>query len=58
MTLAQLKSQEDLKGWIVGCDKDIGGFSDAKLEITKNGIGTRDRSKITGEKTSTLAADH
>ncbi|GJJ76596.1 NADH dehydrogenase [ubiquinone] 1 alpha subcomplex assembly factor 1 [Entomortierella parvispora] len=39
MTLAQLKSQEDLKGWIVGCDKDIGGFSDAKLEITKNGTG-------------------
>jgi NADH dehydrogenase [ubiquinone] 1 alpha subcomplex assembly factor 1 len=37
--MAQLKAQEDLKGWIVGCDKDIGGFSEAKLEITKNGTG-------------------
>ncbi|KAF9949134.1 hypothetical protein BGZ70_001915 [Mortierella alpina] len=39
LPMASLKTQEDLKGWIVGCDKDIGGFSEAHLEITKNGTG-------------------
>ncbi|KAF9189970.1 hypothetical protein BGZ51_008680 [Haplosporangium sp. Z 767] len=39
LPMASLKSQEDLKGWLVGCDKDIGGFSEAHLEITKNGTG-------------------
>ncbi|KAF9347708.1 hypothetical protein BGX34_002941 [Mortierella sp. NVP85] len=39
MPMASLKTEEDLKGWIVGCDKDIGGFSEARLEITKNGTG-------------------
>lgn len=37
--MATLKSPEDLKGWLVGCDKDIGGFSEAHLEVTKNGTG-------------------
>lgn len=37
--MASLKTDEDLKGWLVGCDKDIGGFSEANLEITKNGTG-------------------
>lgn len=37
--MASLKTQEDLKGWLVGCDKDIGGFSEAHLEITKQGTG-------------------
>ncbi|KAG0364504.1 Complex I intermediate-associated protein 30, mitochondrial [Gamsiella multidivaricata] len=37
MPMAALRTQEDLKGWLVGCDKDIGGFSEAHLEITKNG---------------------
>ncbi|KAI8362065.1 NADH:ubiquinone oxidoreductase intermediate-associated protein 30 [Mortierella sp. GBAus27b] len=39
MRMATLKSPEDLKGWLVGCDKDIGGFSEAHLEVTKNGTG-------------------
>ncbi|KAF8981950.1 hypothetical protein BGZ46_002050 [Entomortierella lignicola] len=39
LPLVSIKSQEDLKGWLVGCDKDIGGFSEAHLEITKNGTG-------------------
>ncbi|KAF9580234.1 hypothetical protein BGW38_003195 [Lunasporangiospora selenospora] len=39
MRMATLKSQEDLKEWLTGSDKDIGGFSDAHLEITKEGAG-------------------
>ncbi|KAI1321031.1 hypothetical protein EDD11_008612 [Mortierella claussenii] len=39
LPMASLKTQEDLKDWLVGCDKDIGGFSEAHLEITKNGTG-------------------
>ncbi|KAG0302082.1 hypothetical protein BGZ98_007800 [Dissophora globulifera] len=39
MPMAALRTQEDLKGWLVGCDRDIGGFSEAHLEITKNGTG-------------------
>ncbi|KAF9548297.1 hypothetical protein EC957_006793 [Mortierella hygrophila] len=39
LPMASLKVDEDLKGWLVGCDKDIGGFSEANLEITKNGTG-------------------
>ncbi|KAF9301430.1 hypothetical protein BGZ74_006726 [Mortierella antarctica] len=39
LPMASLKTQEDLKGWLVGCDKDIGGFSEAHLEITKQGTG-------------------
>ncbi|KAF8936097.1 hypothetical protein BGZ58_004616 [Dissophora ornata] len=39
MPLAALRTQEDLKSWLVGCDRDIGGFSEAHLEITKNGTG-------------------
>ncbi|KAI7819830.1 NADH:ubiquinone oxidoreductase intermediate-associated protein 30 [Gamsiella multidivaricata] len=43
MPMAALRTQEDLKGWLVGCDKDIGGFSEAHLEITKNGTGKSSR---------------
>ncbi|KAF9975925.1 hypothetical protein BGZ73_000214 [Actinomortierella ambigua] len=39
LPMAALRTQEDLKGWLVGCDRDIGGFSDAHLEITKEGKG-------------------
>ncbi|KAG0282325.1 hypothetical protein BGZ96_000597 [Linnemannia gamsii] len=39
LPMASLKTDEDLKSWLVGCDKDIGGFSEANLEITKNGTG-------------------
>ncbi|KAG0078655.1 hypothetical protein BGZ93_001226 [Podila epicladia] len=39
LPMASLKTQEDLKGWLVGCDRDIGGFSEAHLEITKQGTG-------------------
>ncbi|KAF9113206.1 hypothetical protein BGX27_002047 [Mortierella sp. AM989] len=39
LPMVSIKTQEDLKNWLVGCDKDIGGFSEAKLEITKNGTG-------------------
>ncbi|KAF9435373.1 hypothetical protein BGZ76_006413 [Entomortierella beljakovae] len=39
MLLGSLKSQDDLKNWLVGCDKDIGGFSEAHLDVTKNNTG-------------------
>ncbi|KAG0263423.1 hypothetical protein BG011_008830 [Mortierella polycephala] len=39
LPMASLKTQEDLKSWLVGCDKDIGGFSEAHLDITKNDTG-------------------
>ncbi|KAG0005694.1 hypothetical protein BGZ80_005241 [Entomortierella chlamydospora] len=39
LPLVSIKKQEDLKDWLVGCDKDIGGFSEAHLDITKNGTG-------------------
>ncbi|KAF9165650.1 hypothetical protein BGX21_009657 [Mortierella sp. AD011] len=39
LPLVTIKKQEDLKDWLVGCDKDIGGFSEAHLDITKNGAG-------------------
>ncbi|KAG0223750.1 hypothetical protein BGW42_005703 [Actinomortierella wolfii] len=37
--MASLRSQEDLKDWLVGCDRDIGGFSEAHIEISKEGKG-------------------
>ncbi|CAG8529234.1 13760_t:CDS:2 [Acaulospora colombiana] len=37
--LLTLNSQEDLKEWVLGCDKDIGGYSNANLEITPEGVG-------------------
>jgi len=39
MPLISLNSQEDLKQWAIGCDRDIGGFSEAHLEITPEGKG-------------------
>ncbi|KAF0396321.1 CIA30-domain-containing protein [Gigaspora margarita] len=35
--LLSLNSQEDLKKWAIGCDKDIGGYSNASLELTPEG---------------------
>ncbi|CAI2170485.1 6269_t:CDS:2 [Funneliformis geosporum] len=37
--LLRLNSVKDLENWAVGCDKDVGGFSDSKLEITEEGCG-------------------
>ncbi|GAA5811140.1 hypothetical protein MFLAVUS_004569 [Mucor flavus] len=39
MPMAALKSEKDLLQWAVGCDKDIGGFSTANLEMTPEGVG-------------------
>lgn len=39
MPLASLNTKNDLSGWVTGCDKDIGGFSEAHLEITPEGTG-------------------
>ncbi|CAO3693657.1 unnamed protein product [Umbelopsis ramanniana] len=34
-----MNTAKDLEQWVIGCDKDIGGFSEAKLEITPEGVG-------------------
>ncbi|CEG69044.1 hypothetical protein RMATCC62417_16188 [Rhizopus microsporus] len=39
MPMTALNSQKDLTQWVVGSDKDIGGFSEAHLEITPEGTG-------------------
>ncbi|KAF9154435.1 hypothetical protein DFQ26_000244, partial [Actinomortierella ambigua] len=39
LPMAALRTKEDLKGWLVGCDRDIGGFSEAHLEISDEGKG-------------------
>ncbi|CAO3686715.1 unnamed protein product [Rhizopus stolonifer] len=39
MPLAALNTQKDLANWATGCDKDIGGFSEARLELTPEGKG-------------------
>lgn len=33
MHLASIRTTNDLKDWAIGSDSDIGGFSQAKLEI-------------------------
>ncbi|KAI9485460.1 MAG: complex I intermediate-associated protein 30-domain-containing protein [Benjaminiella poitrasii] len=33
MPMASLMSLKDLDAWAIGCDKDIGGFSDAHLDL-------------------------
>lgn len=38
MPMAAFKTEKDLKQWAIGCDKDIGGFSEA--ELTWNPEGT------------------
>ncbi|KAI8056049.1 NADH:ubiquinone oxidoreductase intermediate-associated protein 30 [Syncephalis plumigaleata] len=35
--LFQFSKETDLTQWIVGCDKDIGGYSTATLELTTDG---------------------
>ncbi|CAG8545268.1 6944_t:CDS:2 [Diversispora eburnea] len=42
--LLKLNCKEDLKEWVTGCDKDIGGNSKANLEISPEGFG-----KFSGE---------
>ncbi|RHZ75840.1 hypothetical protein Glove_209g159 [Diversispora epigaea] len=37
--LLKLNCKEDLKEWVSGCDKDIGGNSKASLEISPEGFG-------------------
>ncbi|CAJ0639870.1 2891_t:CDS:2 [Entrophospora sp. SA101] len=39
MKMLKLNDQEDLGQWLVGSDKDIGGLSEAKLEITPENKG-------------------
>ncbi|KAL1924600.1 uncharacterized protein VTP21DRAFT_4254 [Calcarisporiella thermophila] len=39
MPMLQINCKEDLKRWVVGSDKDIGGFSEANLELTPEGKG-------------------
>lgn len=39
MPLAVLQSEKDLAQWATGSDKDIGGFSQAQLEVTPEGTG-------------------
>ncbi|KXN72103.1 CIA30-domain-containing protein [Conidiobolus coronatus NRRL 28638] len=38
-TLTEFKKEEDTKDWLVGCDRDIGGKSEANLVYTKNNTG-------------------
>ena len=35
--MATLKTEKDLEQWAIGSDKDIGGFSEASLDITPEG---------------------
>ncbi|KAJ2556912.1 hypothetical protein GGH95_005272 [Coemansia sp. RSA 1836] len=35
--VASVNSKSDLRGWIKGSDKDIGGFSSAWLDVTRSG---------------------
>ncbi|RIA94486.1 complex I intermediate-associated protein 30-domain-containing protein [Glomus cerebriforme] len=37
--LLQFNNVGDLKNWAIGCDKDIGGFSNARLEYIEEGFG-------------------
>ena len=39
MPMAAIKTEKDVKQWAIGCDKDIGGFSEAHLELTPEGHG-------------------
>ncbi|RCI02937.1 hypothetical protein CU098_004345 [Rhizopus stolonifer] len=39
MPMAALKTEKDKQHWAIGCDKDIGGFSEAHLDITPEGTG-------------------
>ncbi|OZJ06600.1 hypothetical protein BZG36_00430 [Bifiguratus adelaidae] len=37
LPMLSLNSPKDLERWAIGCDMDIGGFSEANLEMTENG---------------------
>ncbi|KAL1931731.1 hypothetical protein VTP01DRAFT_9874 [Rhizomucor pusillus] len=39
LPMLTLNKPEDRKQWMIGCDRDIGGFSSAALEITPQGTG-------------------
>ncbi|OBZ80600.1 Complex I intermediate-associated protein 30, mitochondrial, partial [Choanephora cucurbitarum] len=38
MPIASLKTEKDRQQWAIGCDKDIGGFSEAELDVV-DGVG-------------------
>jgi len=52
LPMFKLNTPKDLQEWAIGCDKDIGGYSEAKLEITPEGIG-----KFSGNLSLELPAD-
>ncbi|CAB4436317.1 unnamed protein product [Rhizophagus irregularis] len=37
--LLQFNNAKELENWVIGCDKDIGGFSNASLEFIEEGYG-------------------
>ncbi|ORX95575.1 NADH:ubiquinone oxidoreductase complex I intermediate-associated protein 30 [Basidiobolus meristosporus CBS 931.73] len=39
LPILEISKKEDLNNWIVGSDKDIGGFSSAQLELSPEGKG-------------------
>ncbi|KAG0168379.1 hypothetical protein DFQ30_004840 [Apophysomyces sp. BC1015] len=39
LPMLSLKTKQDLDHWAIGCDKDIGGFSNASIEITPENTG-------------------
>ncbi|KAI8092962.1 complex I intermediate-associated protein 30-domain-containing protein [Halteromyces radiatus] len=39
LPMLTLQNKADLDAWAIGCDKDIGGFSEASLEITPHNTG-------------------
>lgn len=49
MAMTSLSSEKDLKQWVFGSDKDIGGFSEAKLELTPEGTAGRFHGNISLE---------
>jgi NADH dehydrogenase [ubiquinone] 1 alpha subcomplex assembly factor 1 len=39
MPMAALNTKKDLSHWALGCDKDIGGFSEAHIDLTPEDTG-------------------
>lgn len=39
LPMATLNNKADLNAWAIGSDKDIGGFSEASLDISPEGYG-------------------
>ncbi|KAI8338257.1 NADH:ubiquinone oxidoreductase intermediate-associated protein 30 [Chlamydoabsidia padenii] len=38
LPMLSLKTKQDLNAWAIGCDKDIGGFSEASLNLTSDNV--------------------